>query len=130
MPNSVPAKILIAEDHQDSQDALRILLEAAQYQVVVASDGQAAVDTALEELPDLILMDIMMPELDGLEATRRLRENDATMQTPIIAVTAMEGGRHLALEAGADDYLPKPINTGKLLRKINGLLDQRWTAES
>ncbi len=118
------AKILIAEDHLDSQDALRILLEAARYHVLVASDGQAAMATALEEVPDLILMDIMMPELDGLEVTRRLRENHLTMQIPIIAVTAMEGGQRLALEAGADDYLPKPINTRILLHKINGLLDQ------
>jgi CheY-like chemotaxis protein len=123
-PDPDSKKILIAEDHLDSQDALRILLEASRYQVVVASDGHAAVETALVELPDLILMDIMMPVLDGLEATRRLRENKKTMRTPIIAVTAMEGGQRLALEAGADDYLPKPINAAKLLHKINVLLNQ------
>jgi CheY-like chemotaxis protein len=117
------ARILIAEDHLDSQDALRILLEAASYQVLVASDGRAAIDTALEEVPDLILMDIMMPELDGIEVTRRLRRNQATMSIPIIAVTAMEGGQRLALEAGADDFMPKPIDARMLLRKINGFLE-------
>jgi DNA-binding response OmpR family regulator len=119
------ARILIAEDHLDSQDALRTLLEAARYQVLVASDGRAAVTTALAEIPDLILMDVMMPELDGLEVTRQLRENHSTKRIPIIAVTAMEGGQRLALEAGADDYLPKPINTKVLLHKINGLLDRQ-----
>lgn len=119
---SESARILIAEDHIDSQDALRILLEAAHYRVLVASDGQAAMAAALRELPDLILMDVMMPELDGLEVTRQLRNNQTTRQIPIIAVTAMEGGQRLAMEAGADDYLPKPIDTRALLEKINVLL--------
>lgn len=124
-PGPQVAKILIAEDHLDSQDALRILLEAAHYQVVVAADGRTAMNAAMEEIPDLILMDIMMPELDGLEVTRRLREHQSTMKIPIIAVTAMEGGQRLALEAGADDFLSKPINIRLLLRKITGLLDQQ-----
>src|SRR5690625_417460 len=122
---TAPAKILIAEDHPDSRDALRILLEAAQYQVVVAADGKVALDTALTEQPDLILMDIMMPEIDGLEVTRRLRAEEDTMAIPIIAVTAMEGGKRLALEAGADDFLPKPINTRGLLLKIEDFLSRR-----
>jgi len=122
---TAPAKILIAEDHPDSRDALRILLEAAQYQVVVAADGKVALDTALTEQPDLILMDIMMPEIDGLEVTRRLRAEEDTMAIPIIAVTAMEGGKRLALEAGADDFLPKPINTRALLLKIDDFLSRR-----
>jgi len=128
-PGSHAAKILIAEDHLDSRDALRILLEAAQYQVVVAADGKAAMAAAIEESPDLILMDIMMPELDGLEVTRRLRQHQATSKIPIIAVTAMEGGHRLALEAGADDYLSKPINIRLLLNKITGLLDHHDAEE-
>lgn len=129
-PGSEPAKILIAEDHLDSQDALRILLEAARYEVLVASDGLSAMTTAMQEVPDLILMDIMMPEIDGLEVTRRLREHQATMQIPIIAVTAMEGGQRLALEAGADDYMPKPINTRTLLDKIDHILSRREGGEA
>lgn len=123
------AKILIAEDHLDSRDALRILLEAAQYQVLVAADGKAAFNAAVTETPDLILMDIMMPELDGLEVTRLLRQNQATSKIPIIAVTAMEGGYRLALEAGANDFLSKPINIRLLLNKITGLLDQHEAEE-
>lgn len=122
------AKILIAEDHLDSQDALRILLEAARYEVLVAADGRAAMTAALEESPDLILMDIMMPEIDGIEVTRQLREIDETAGIPIIAVTAMEGGHSLALEAGADDFLSKPINIHLLLDKIDGLLGRQRRA--
>lgn len=116
-------KILIAEDHQDSQDALRLLLEAASYQVMVAADGRRALDLALAELPDLILMDIMMPELDGLEVTRRLRQEDATAAIPIIALTAMEGGKELALDAGASEFMAKPIDIRLLLQKISDLLE-------
>jgi CheY-like chemotaxis protein len=119
------ARILIAEDHLDSQDALRILLEAADYRVLVASDGRAAMAAALNEIPDLILMDVMMPELDGLEVTRRLRRHQSTSGIPIIAVTAMEGAKDLAIQAGANDFLAKPIDTRALLHKINGLLPQR-----
>lgn len=127
---SESARILIAEDHIHSQDALRILLEAARYRVLVASDGQAAMAVAMQEIPDLILMDVMMPELDGLEVTRRLRMHQTTREIPIIAVTAMEGGHHLALEAGANDFLPKPIDTRALLQKIQGLLTSRGASDS
>lgn len=121
-PAPDPPKILIAEDHLDSREALRILLEAMGYRVTVAVDGRAAIDIALADPPDLILMDIMMPELDGFEATRQLKQNDTTRAVPIIAVTAMEGARNLAIEAGANDVVPKPINTRVLLGKISGLL--------
>ncbi|HEX7049282.1 MAG TPA: response regulator [Longimicrobiales bacterium] len=125
LSDTTAAKILIAEDHLDSREALRALLEAMGYHVSVAVDGQDAIDVAMAERPDLILMDIMMPELDGFEATRRLRRTDATESVPIIAVTAMEGARQLALDAGADDVVPKPINTHALLGKIQHLLEGR-----
>jgi CheY-like chemotaxis protein len=121
-PDSPGARILIAEDHYDSREALRILLEAVGYRVTVAVDGRAAVDLALADPPDLVLMDVMMPELDGFEATRRLRRNDATRSVPIIVVTAMEGAQRIAAEAGADDFVAKPINTRLLLHKIQELL--------
>lgn len=95
--------ILIAEDHLDSRDALRALLEAFGYHVLEAANGRQAVEIALMHDPDLILMDIMMPELDGFEATRQLRRHEATHTTPIIAVTAMEGAHQLAIQAGAND---------------------------
>jgi len=119
------ARILIAEDHRDSREALRILLESVGFEVSVASDGRDAVDLALLVRPDLILMDIMMPELDGFEATRRLRRSEPTRRTPIIAVTAMEGARELALEAGADDVVQKPISTRALLGTIHDWLERR-----
>lgn len=120
-----PAMILVAEDHMDSREALRALLEAFGYGVLVATNGREAVELALSDGPDLILMDIMMPVLDGFEATRRLRGDARTSGTPIIAVTAMEGARELALHAGADDYVRKPIDIRLLLRKVNELLEGR-----
>jgi CheY-like chemotaxis protein len=116
------ATILIAEDHLDSRDAMRALLEAFGFEVVVAVDGRQAVEFALHHHPDLILMDIMMPELDGFEATRRLRQHDATRRTPIIAVTAMEGAQRLALQAGANDYVRKPIDIRGLIAKVHDWL--------
>ena len=114
--------ILVAEDHLDSRDALRALLEAFGYQVVVAVNGRQAVDLALANGPDLILMDIMMPELDGFEATRELRRHESTALTPIIAVTAMEGAHQLALQAGANDYVRKPVDIRGLVAKVHNWL--------
>jgi CheY-like chemotaxis protein len=115
--------ILIAEDHLDSRDAMRALLEAFGYAVSVAVNGHEAVQLARAEQPDLILMDMMMPELDGFEATRILRQDSRTASIPIIAVTAMEGARQLALQAGANDFVRKPIDTRALLAKIKNWVD-------
>jgi CheY-like chemotaxis protein len=117
------ATILVAEDHLDSRDALRALLEAFGYRVVEAVNGRQAIAVALECRPDLILMDIMMPELDGFEATRELRRHDSTSLTPIIAVTAMEGAQHLALQAGANDFVRKPVDIRGLVAKVHDWLD-------
>jgi CheY-like chemotaxis protein len=117
------ATILVAEDHLDSRDALRALLEAFGFHVLEAANGRQAVDVALRWQPDLILMDIMMPELDGFEATRELRRHDSTAHTPIIAVTAMEGAHQLAIQAGADDYVRKPVDIRGLVAKMHELLE-------
>jgi CheY-like chemotaxis protein len=117
------ATILVAEDHLDSRDALRALLEAFGYQVLEAVNGRQAIDIALEKRPDLILMDIMMPELDGFEATRELRRHAITSATPIIAVTAMEGAHHLAMQAGASDFVRKPVDIRGLVAKVHDWLD-------
>ena len=114
--------ILIGEDHLDSRDAMRALLEAFGFHVIVAVDGRQAVEVALAEAPDLILMDIMMPEMDGFEATRRLRQHQSTAGIPIIAVTAMEGAQRLALQAGANDYVRKPIDIRGLIAKVHDWL--------
>ena len=118
-PTPQAAMILVAEDHLDSRDALRALLEAFGYRVMVAVNGRQAVKLALEQAPDLILMDIMMPELDGFEAMRQLRRHAATRLTPIIAVTAMDGAHHLALQAGANDFVRKPVDIRGLVAKVH-----------
>jgi two-component system, sensor histidine kinase and response regulator len=118
VPSRDPARILVAEDHRDSREALQILLESAGYDVEVAVDGRHALASALSEPPDLILMDIMMPEMDGFEVTRRLRRNGPTESVPIIAVTAMHGATELALEAGVDEVVAKPINIRALLSTV------------
>jgi CheY-like chemotaxis protein len=117
------AKILLAEDHLDSREALCDLLEAFGFTVIPACNGAEAVKFARQDLPDLVLMDIMMPEVDGFEATRQLRDFPETRHIPIITLTAMEGARSRALEAGADDFLAKPINSGQLLEKVRDWLN-------
>ena len=112
------ATILLAEDHLDSREAMRALLEAHGFRVVEAANGREAVERALEERPDLVLMDIMMPEMDGFEATRVLRTQEGTRRVPIIAVTAMDGAQRLSVQAGADDFIAKPIDTRGLMAKI------------
>jgi CheY-like chemotaxis protein len=128
-PNDMPGTrgqnhttILVAEDHLDSRDALRALLEAFGYRVLVAVDGRQAVEVAISETPDLVLMDIMMPEMDGFEATRALRGDARTANMPIIAVTAMEGAQQLALQAGADDFVRKPVDIRGLVAKVHRFL--------
>jgi CheY-like chemotaxis protein len=112
------ATILIAEDHTDSREALGALLQAFGFHVVLAVNGAEAVDMARRDRPDLILMDVMMPAVDGLEATRRIRGFPETRHIPIITLTAMDQARQLALDAGADDFLAKPINTRALFHKV------------
>jgi len=123
MNGAKAATILVAEDHLDSRDALRALLEAFGYHVLEAVNGREAVNVALESGPDLILMDIMMPELDGFEATRELRRHDSMSHTPIIAVTAMEGAHQLAIQAGANDYVRKPVDIRGLVAKVHNWLE-------
>ena len=116
--------ILVAEDHLDSRDALKTLLEAVGYDVVVATDGRQAVARAMESHPALILMDMMMPEMDGLDATRTLRQRAEMHDVPIVALTALEGVRESVLEAGCDDYVTKPIDLPAFLKKL-----EQWLAE-
>jgi CheY-like chemotaxis protein len=94
------------------------------YEVLLAMDGQQGIDMALSERPDLILMDMSLPVIDGWEATRRIKLNDATRQIPVIALTAhaMAGDREKTMEAGCDDYDTKPVEISRLVRKIAALL--------
>ena len=123
-PAEARATILVAEDHLDSRHALLTLLEAVGYRALEASNGREAVERAVAERPDLILMDIMMPEFDGLQAIRALREREDTRTIPIIAVTAMDSAQRVSMEAGADDIVSKPVDTRMLLAKVRDLVEQ------
>lgn len=110
--------VLIAEDHADSRDALKTLLDAFGYVVHEAFNGRDAVEKALTVQPDLVLMDMMMPEMDGFQATRVLRADERFRQVPIIALTAMEGARERVLAAGCNDMVTKPIDVRVFLDRV------------
>jgi CheY-like chemotaxis protein len=118
------AKILLVEDNEMNRDMLSRRLERKGYQVIIAIDGGEGVEMAHSEAPDLILMDMSLPVLDGWEATRRLKAAPETTGIPIIALTAhaMASDREKALEAGCDDYDTKPIELPRLLGKIETML--------
>jgi two-component system, cell cycle response regulator DivK len=117
-------KILLVEDNEMNRDMLSRRLEKRGYTLVIAVDGGEGVAKAKSELPDLILMDMSLPVLDGWDATRQVKAEDATRQIPIIALTAhaMESDRQKALEAGCDDFDTKPVELTRLLVKIEELL--------
>jgi CheY-like chemotaxis protein len=119
-------RILYVEDNEDNVYMLTRRLERAGFEVVVAADGEQGVEMARAERPDLILMDLSLPVLDGWEATRRLKAAEETRAIPIIALSAhaMPGDREKALEAGCDDYDAKPVKLPSLLAKIRALLPE------
>ena len=119
-------KILVVEDNEMNRDMLSRRLVRNGFEVVIAVDGEQGFVMAQSERPDLILMDMSLPVLDGWETTRRVRASEATSAIPIIALTAhaMSGDREKAIEAGCDDYDTKPIELPRLLGKINALLDR------
>jgi two-component system, cell cycle response regulator DivK len=118
------AKILLVEDNEMNRDMLSRRLERKGFQVVMAVDGQQGVNLAASEIPDLILMDMDLPIIDGWEATRRVKAGENTRGIPVIALTAhaMVGDRDKAIAAGCDDYDTKPIDFPRLLGKIENLL--------
>ena len=120
-------KILLVEDNEMNRDMLSRRLERKGYEVVMAVDGGLGVSMATSENPDLILMDMSLPVIDGWEATRQIKATEALKGIPIIALTAhaMAGDRDKALEAGCDDYDTKPIELPRLLEKIETLLKNR-----
>ena len=120
-------KVLLVEDSEESRDGLARHLRRKGYETLIAVDGGQAVDVARAEAPDLILMDMSLPILDGWEATRKLKAAPETRGIPVIALTAhaMASDREKALEAGCDDYDTKPIELPRLLEKIEALLMKR-----
>jgi len=122
-----PKKILIVDDNEDSRDLVVKALRQSGYVIVQAIDGEEALAKAFSERPDLILMDRSLPKIDGLEVTRRLRQEEAFKGVPIVAITAhaMRGDREKAFEAGCDDYISKPINVRTLPGQVQSYLEGR-----
>ena len=119
-------KILLVEDNEMNRDMLARRLARRGFEVVIAVDGREGIALAEAESPDAILMDMSLPELDGWEATRRLKAGASTRSIPVIALTAhaLSGDRDRALEAGCDDYETKPIELERLIGKIQALVGQ------
>ena len=120
-------KILIVEDNPRNMRLLEMTLKVKGYSLLKATDGEEALDMAMTERPDLIIMDIQLPKIDGLEVTRKLKNTQAFSHIPIIALTAyaMKGDKEKAIDAGCDAYLPKPINTRELPGVIAKMLLKR-----
>lgn len=121
------ATILLVEDHQEIWDFLSRRLKRRGYEVVVAQDGQEGLDKARSEKPDLLLLDMNLPVMDGWTVAQTLKADAATKALPIIALTAhaMAGDREKALAAGCDDYHPKPIDFSQLVSQIEAVLAPR-----
>ena len=118
-----PARILVVDDVPQNVRLLEAVLEAHGYETVSASDGRAALELAVSAKPDLVMLDVMMPELDGYAVCRQLREHEETAVLPVIMLTASEGmEKTKGIEAGADDFIPKPFNPHELLTRIRSLL--------
>jgi len=120
-------KLLIVEDNEENRDSLSRRLQRRGFEVLVAEDGNVGLTMAQAEKPDLILMDMNMPDLDGWEATRRLKASADTQHVPVIALTAhaMSGDRERALEVGCADYHTKPVEFPRLLSQIEALLQHK-----
>jgi two-component system cell cycle response regulator len=124
MERSQKKRILVVDDHEDNIELLRARLEARGYEVFGASDGQSALDQVEHISPDLILLDVMMPKMDGMEVVRRLKANKNLPFIPVIMQTALDSTENKVegLDAGADDYITKPINFAELEARVNSLL--------
>ena len=119
--------VLAADDDEDILDLVAFRLERSGYTVLVARDGEEALKLAAKELPDLAVLDVMMPKVDGFEVTRRLRADEATSRMPIILLTArsQDADVQQGFEAGADDYLRKPFSPQELRARVQAILGRR-----
>ena len=123
----LPKKILIVDDNQDSRELAVKVLKNVGYQMIEAADGEDALEKAVAENPDLILMDISIPKIDGYEVTRRLKSQVSFKNTPIIALTAhaMKGDKEKAMESGCEGYISKPIDIHELPNQIKSYLKDK-----
>jgi len=117
-------RILVVEDNDTNMYLIKFILEKSGYEVIEAREGAAGVELAVKEKPDLILMDVQLPDIDGLEATKRIRASEADAEIPIVALTsfAMAGDREKALAAGCTGYIEKPINPDTFIAEIEKYL--------
>ena len=120
-------KVLVVEDNAQNLYLATYLLENAGYDVISAADGIKGVEMAKDGLPDIVLMDILLPGVDGYEATRRLKSDPSTTAIPVVALTAysMEGDEQAALAAGCDGYISKPIDPSDFVTKVSAFLSRR-----
>jgi two-component system, cell cycle response regulator DivK len=121
-----PKRVLIVEDNKIDMKLMKDILERSEYETLQAEDGLEAINLALARLPDLILMDIQLPEISGLEITRRLKGDDRSRRIPIVAVTAFAMGWHEreALDSGCDGYISKPISVLGFLNTVESYLSR------
>jgi len=126
---TMKAKILVVDDEPDALELIEVNLRASGYDVLVADDGREALQKARAAMPDLVLLDVMLPEMDGLEVCKTLRRDAATALIPIIMLTARaaEMDRVLGLELGADDYITKPFSPRELILRVKNLLERAST---
>jgi DNA-binding response OmpR family regulator len=119
--------ILVADDEEDLRELVSYRLSRSGYEVVEAVDGQEAFELATERTPDLMVLDVMMPRLDGYELTRRVREQDSLRSVPVILLTArsQETDVGRGFDVGADDYLKKPFNPDELVARVRAVLGRR-----
>ncbi len=117
-------KVLVVDDEEYIQHILNFSFGAEGYEVITAADGEEAVSIARSELPDIIVLDIMMPKMDGYEACRQIKADPQTQNIPVILLTAKgrEVDRKLGAEAGADDYVVKPFSPGRLIERVEGFI--------
>ena len=117
-------RILVVEDNETNMYLIRFMLEKSGYEVIEAREGAVGVELAVKEKPDLVIMDIQLPDIDGLEATKRIRASEADSDIPIIAITsfAMAGDKERALAAGCTGYIEKPINPDTFITEIEKYL--------
>ena len=120
-------RILVVEDNERNLKLVRDVLQYAGYDVIAANSGEQGVALARERVPDLVLMDLQLPEMDGAEALRMLRDDPLTREIPVVAVTAfaMKDDRERALDAGFDSYIEKPISVRTLPDQVRGFLDRK-----
>ncbi len=121
----MPVRVMIVEDHPDSREILRIQIEYLGYKVIEALSGEEALEKALVENPDLIIMDIMLPGMNGIEATIALKQNSKTSRIPVIGHSAWQENKNKALAAGMVEFLPKPTLPGVFREVVQRILGSR-----